>query len=156
MFQSYKNAETILAIQSTPQKSTRKNRIVYCDSDGKVWSGYASRPKPDNIAGSTLQLPSLQQEQLPDWAYDSQVAYETYNCASQQTQDPAPQHTQASAEPPAEKKKMTRKHCRSAAPKPERKQRRSTPARKKRALHTAAAATGGPQWTCWNNLPKFC
>jgi hypothetical protein len=75
-----------------------------------------------------LELPSLKEEQLPDWAY---------SCASQQTQDPALHHTQASAEPspPAEKKTVTRKCGRSAAPKP----RRSTPARKKRARHTAAA-----------------
>jgi hypothetical protein len=100
--------------------STGKNRIVYCDSEDevKVGSGYASRSEAYNIAGSTPQLPSLQQEHIAYWAYESQLAYETYNCASQQTQDTAPQHTQASAEPPAEKKNMIRKRGRSADPKP--------------------------------------
>jgi hypothetical protein len=65
--------------------STGKNRIVYCDSDGE----------PDKtIAGSMLGLPSLQQEQFPYWACESQLAYEAYNCASQQTQDTAEQQQQ--------------------------------------------------------------
>jgi hypothetical protein len=74
-----------------------------------------------------LELPSLQQVQLPDWAY---------SCASQQTQDPAEQ--QQHADPPAEKKTtVTRKRGCFAVPKP----RRSTPARKKRARRTAAAVS---------------
>jgi DNA-binding protein H-NS len=50
--------------------STGKKRVTYYDSDGeeKVWSGYPGGPEPEHIAGSTLELPSLQQEQLSDWA----------------------------------------------------------------------------------------
>jgi hypothetical protein len=52
--------------------STGKNLIVYCDSDveEKIWSGYASKAEPDkkNIAGSTPEVLSLQQEQFPYWA----------------------------------------------------------------------------------------
>jgi hypothetical protein len=128
--------------------STGKNRIVYCDSDDgdeKIWSGYASRPEPEkNTAGSTLQLPSLQQEQLPDWGY-APYQYE------QQTQDHAEQQH---ADPPAEKKKMPRKRCRSAAPKHERKQRRSTPARKKRARHTAAVSHRRPSIDLLEQSPQ--
>jgi hypothetical protein len=58
----------------------------------------------------------------------------------QQTQNPAEQQQQQHAE----KKKMTRKRCCSAAPKPERKQRRSTPARKIRGRHTAAISHRRP------------
>jgi hypothetical protein len=69
--------------------STGKNRILYDGSDGQ----------PDeNIAGSAHELPSLQQEQLPYWFYESQLGYEAYNSASQQTQDPAEQQQHVDAE----------------------------------------------------------
>jgi hypothetical protein len=154
MFQSYKNAETILALQFGSNVD-RKYRILYCDSDGEeqVWSGYASRPEPEFIPGSTFELLSLQQEQLSDWAYDLNVAYEAYKRA-QQTQDPPEQQTQASAEPPAEKKKMTRKRCRSAASKPERKQHLSTSARKERTRHTAAVSHKRPSMDLLEQSPQ--
>jgi hypothetical protein len=134
--------------------STGKNRIVYDGSDGE----------PDkNIAGSTPELPSLQQEQVPYWAWQSQLAYEAYTCASQQTQEPdeqKQQHVEAEqqqqqhieaeqqqqqqhVEPPAEKK--TRKRGRSAAAaKPKRKPRRSTPAGEKRARRNATSVSHRP------------
>jgi hypothetical protein len=49
---------------------------------------------------------------------------------------------------------MTRKRCRSAAPKPERKQRRSTPARKKRARHTAAVSHRRPSIDLLEQSPQ--
>jgi hypothetical protein len=65
--------------------STGKYRIVYCDSDCE----------PDkNIAGSTPELPSLQQEQFPYWVCESQLAYEAYNCAIHKTPDPAEEQQQ--------------------------------------------------------------
>jgi hypothetical protein len=125
--------------------STGKNRIVYDGSDGE----------PDkNIAVSTPELLSLQQEHLPFWVYQSQLCYEAYHCASQQTQDPteqqqqqqqhveAEQQQQQHVEPPAEKK--ARKRGRSAAARPKRKLRRSTPAGEKRARRTATPVSHRP------------
>jgi hypothetical protein len=113
--------------------STGKIRIIYySDTDGeeKVWSEYASRPEPENIPCSSLELPPIQQEQ-PWSMFPSQASQDP---AEQQQQQ---QQTQASAEQPAEKK-MNRKRGRSVGSKPERKQRRSVaskPARK-RDSHT--------------------
>jgi hypothetical protein len=114
--------------------STGKHHIVYCDSDGeeKVWSGYASRPEPDtNTVGSKLQLPSLQQEQLWDWAFDQQVPYAAYQ-SEQQTQDPAEQQqADASAEDSAAEP-AKKKRCRSTTSKPAKKQHRSVDSKRSR------------------------
>jgi hypothetical protein len=98
LFQSYKTHK-LYYLFSLHHNVDREKSIIYCDSDGeeKIWSGFARGPEPEIIPCSTLDLPSLQQEQLSDWAYDQQVAYEAYKRARQHTQDPAEQQTQEPA-----------------------------------------------------------
>jgi hypothetical protein len=156
--------------------STGKNRIIYDDDsvddervgEEKVWSGWSeafttgfcSPPEPHLIPCSLLEPPSIQQEQLSDWAYDQQHTQDpadqhTLVSAEQQTQDPPEQQTQASAEQPAEKK-MNKKRVRSVGSKPERKQRRtvaSKPARK-RGRRTAMVSHRRPSMDLLEQSPQ--